>query len=213
MKELRIRAGSFVFGEIGYNWNIKLLRLLKIMKEVELLFKINNKKVKNLRKRLKKFFIEKIREIDTYFYPPHKDFLFTKGGRENLRVRDSNRKKELTYKKVVYKNGNYSHSIEKNVIVSDPGKTIEILKSAGFRIHLVIDKKREMFENKTFKITIDRVKNLGIFVEIEWRGDAKEKKNAIMECLKMANKLGLKKVQDKGYLRLLEEKSTLKIKK
>jgi predicted adenylyl cyclase CyaB len=70
-----------------------------------------------------------------------------------------------------------------------------------------------MFENKTFKITIDRVKNLGIFVEIEWRGDAKEKKNAITECLKMANKLGLKKVQDKGYLRLLEEKSTLKIKK
>jgi len=183
------------------------------MKEVELLFKINDKKAKALRKKLKKFSIEKTREIDTYFYPPHKDFLFTEDGRENLRVRKSNSKKELTYKKVIYKGGNYSHSIETNVKVSDAKKTIEILKSAGFRIHLVIDKKREMFENKTFKITIDKVKNLGVFVEIEWKGDAKRKKNTIKECLKIANKLGLKKVQGKGYLRLLEEKSTFKIKK
>ena len=58
------------------------------MKEVEILFKINEKKAQKLREKLNDFFIGKIREIDTYFYPPHRDFLLGNSGRENLRVRN-----------------------------------------------------------------------------------------------------------------------------
>lgn len=178
------------------------------MKEIEILFKIEEEKAQELRQRLKGFFVKQLREVDTYFYPPHKDFLVSENGRENLRVRDAGTKKELTYKRVMYEYGKYSHSIEKNIIIPDAEKMIEILKILGFKTHLTVDKKREIFENDEFRITIDNVKSLGIFVEVEWNGIA-ESKNAIESCMKMANKLGLKKVQDKGYLKLIEEKLDL----
>lgn len=177
------------------------------MKEVEILFKINEKKAQKLRGKLKDFFVGKTREIDTYFYPPHKEFLVSNNGRENLRVRNTFKKNELTYKKVIYKKGKYSHSIEKNVNVSDTKKTIEILKSLGFRVHLIVNKERETFENQNFYITIDNVKNIGIFVEVEWKGHAENEEEAMKGCLEKASELGLEKVQDKGYLRLLEEKN------
>ena len=179
------------------------------MKEVEILFKINEKKAQELQEKLKDFFIEKIREIDTYFYPSHKEFLVSDNGRENLRVRDTSQKNELTYKKVIYKKGKYSHSIEKNVNVSDARKAIEILETLGFRAHLIVNKERETFESQDFHITIDNVKNLGIFVEIEWKGHAENEKKAMRCCLEKASELGLEKVQDKGYLRLLEEKNIM----
>jgi len=195
----------------------------KSMKEVELLFKIDELKAQDIREKLKGSFIKKIREIDIYFFPPHKDFFVNDKGRENLRVRENEDKKELTYKKVIYNNGEYSYSTEKNVNVSDTKTTIEILKTVGFREHLIIDKEREIFENKNFHITIDNVKNLGFFVEIEWvgTGDNEEEGNNIFFkgvsqggvykiikglCLEKSKELGLEKLQDKGYLRLLEEK-------
>ncbi len=176
------------------------------MKEIELLFKIDKEKAEEIRQKLKEFFTERVIEIDTYFYPPHKDFLVSEEGRENLRVRKSKNKNELTYKRVIYNKGQYSHSIEKSVEISDPEKIIEILKLLGFRIHFIVSKKRETFKEKKFKITIDDVKNLGIFVEIEWIGPKKSNKEIKKECIKKASELGLEKIQDKGYLRLLEEK-------
>lgn len=176
------------------------------MKEVELLFKINESEVQNIREKLKDFFVKKVREVDTYFYPPDKDFLVSDEGRENLRVRENEDKKELTYKKVIYHNGIYSHSIENNINVSDAQTTIKVLKTVGFRKHLLIIKDREIFEDKNFHITIDNVKNLGLFVEIEWKGDETNEKEIRKLCMKKAQGLNLKTVQDKGYLRLLEEK-------
>lgn len=176
------------------------------MKEIELLFKITPSKAQELRKKLKDFFIRKDREIDTYFYPPHKDFLVSSRGRENLRVRKSKSKNELTYKKVIYTRGKYSHSLEKNIELLDTKGIIEILKNLGFRKHLIVDKQREIFEDQDFHITIDKIKNLGLFVEVEWKGRKGPEKNIRTICREKARKLGLKKVQDKGYLRLLEEK-------
>jgi len=176
------------------------------MKEIELLFKIDETRAQNIREEIEDLFIKKIREIDTYFYPPDKDFLVSDSGRENLRVRESGDKKELTYKKVVYNSGEYSHAIEKNVDISDTKTTIEIFKTLGFREYMVVDKEREIFEDDSFQITIDQVKNLGIFVEIEWKGNGDNVEEIKKLCLKRAQELGLETIQDKGYLRLLEEK-------
>ena len=180
------------------------------MTEVEILFKINEEKAQKLREELGNFFVKKTREIDTYFYPPHKEFLVSDSGRENLRVRDTPQKNELTYKRVVYKKGKYSHSIEKNVNVSDAKRTVEILETLGFRVHLIVNKERETFESQDFYITIDNVEDLGVFVEVEWKGHAENEKKAMKDCLKKACELGLEEVQDKGYLRLLEEKDNRK---
>ncbi|MBL7206214.1 MAG: class IV adenylate cyclase [Candidatus Aenigmarchaeota archaeon] len=178
------------------------------LKEVELCFRIDSEKEKKIQDKLKEFFVKKVTETDTYFFPPHKDFFANKNGKENLRIRDSNGKVKLTYKNVVYNNWEYSHSIEKTVTVNDSKELIEILKSLGFKIHITIVKEREIFENDKFKITIDKIEDLGFFAEIEW--NCEENENALEECKKMAKELELEEIEDKGYLRLLEEKMDLK---
>lgn len=182
------------------------------MKEVELLFKINNNvQAQIIRERLGQFFVKKVCEVDTYFYPPDRDFTVNDDGRENLRVRKNELKQELTYKKVFYKQGIYSHSIEKNVSISDASEMVEILKIVGFRVHFIVDKEREVFDEERFHITLDRVKDLGFFLEIEWRGEVEynDIEKIKQFCLKRAQELGLEKIQDKGYLRLLEERANL----
>ena len=176
------------------------------MREIELLFKIDDKKEKVLQQTLKNFYIKTVREVDTYFYPPHKDFLVSKHGRENLRIRKSDCEEELTYKKVIYNNGKYSHSIEENVNISNANDIVGILKILDFRVHLVVEKKRKIYKNENFKFTIDHVKSLGIFTEIEWIGEDGDESKIKKACQKQANKIGLYKVQDKGYLRLIEER-------
>jgi len=182
------------------------------MKEVELLFRIKDDvQAQIIRERLGQFFVKKFQEVDTYFYPPNRDFTVSGDGRENLRVRKNELKQEFTYKKVFYNQGVYSHSIERNVSVSDASEMVEILGIAGFRVHFVIDKEREVFNEEKFHITLDRVKDLGTFLEIEWRGEVEDNDIEKIKqfCLKRAQALGLEKIQDKGYLRLLEERVNL----
>jgi len=175
------------------------------VKEVELLFRINETRAQELRRELGKVFVQKVREIDTYFYPPHKDFEVSEKGRENLRVRENDSNKELTYKKVFYEKGEYSHSVEENLAIPDADKAVQLLKSLGFRVHFVIDKQREIFEEENYQITIDNVKGLGIFAEVEWTGSDGDEEEIRKSCARKAKSLGLDKIQDKGYLRLLEE--------
>lgn len=182
------------------------------MKEVEFLFKINDDaQTQIIREKLQQFFVRKLREVDTYFYPPDRDFAMSGDGRENLRVRKNELKQELTYKKVFYNKGVYSHSIEINVSIFDAKKIMEIFEALGFRVHFVLNKEREVFDEDKFHITLDKVKDLGTFLEIEWRGEVEDGDiEKVKEfCLKRAKELGLERVQDKGYLRLLEEKSDL----
>ena len=180
---------------------------IKNMKEVELLYKLDEQSLTIIRQKLRASFVAKIREIDTYFYPPNRDFLATDDGRENLRVRENENKKELTYKKVVYNHGIYSHSIENNLDIADAAIASEILKSLGFRIHMVLNKEREVFQEGNFHITIDNVKDLGYFIEIEWVGQDGDEDKIKQFCMAKAAELGLTAIQDKGYLRLLEEKN------
>lgn len=177
------------------------------MKEVELLFRIDEDIAKKVRNELKDLLIRKNREVDVYFYPPHRDFIVSDNGRENLRVRQSGEKKEFTYKKVIYNKGIYSHSIEKSVDVSNVKNLVDVLEGVGFRKYITIDKKRELFKDKNFSITIDNVKNLGLFIEIEWTGNDGNKNEIQKLCFKKAQEFGLRTIQDKGYLRLLEEQN------
>ncbi|MBU1134897.1 MAG: class IV adenylate cyclase [Nanoarchaeota archaeon] len=175
------------------------------MKEVEICFRIDEDVAKSIRNYFNDFFIKKIIEKDTYFFPPHKDFLMTENGKENLRIRESENKNEITYKNVIYNNESYSHAIEKNTNISNVSEMFEILKNLGFRTHITIKKDREIFDNGKFKITIDNVENLGLFAEIEHKGTENESV-LLKECMEMAKKLNLERIEKKGYLRLLEER-------
>jgi len=115
------------------------------MKEVELLFRVSDDiQAQQIREKLRRSFVKKFCEIDTYFYPPDRDFAVSGDGRENLRVRKNKSKQELTYKRVFYNQGIYSHSVEKNVSISDAQVVIDILTTVGFRIHFVVDKESKV---------------------------------------------------------------------
>ncbi len=98
------------------------------MKEIELLFKLDDIKAGVINKALKHIFVEESKEIDVYLYPPHKDYKADRQGRENLRVRTSGGRKELCYKRVFYKDGEYDYAIEKNASIMDEKKILDILK-------------------------------------------------------------------------------------
>ena len=176
------------------------------MKEIELLFKLDDTKASTINKALRHIFIEELEEIDVYLYPPHKNYNANGQGRENLRIRTSSGRKELCYKRVFYKDGEYDYAIEKSVSIMDDKKILDILKVIGFRAHFIVEKERKVFKDDHFKYTIDKVKNLGLFLEIEWLQCGDDESKVRDAILKRAHGFGLSIVQDKGYLRLLEEK-------
>lgn len=125
-------------------------------------------------------------QMDEYYNHPSID---TRKTNEYIRLRYNSGKN----------NGIFAHHIniadgvnkEFEVPVEDVKTFKKILENLEFPILGIIDKKRETFKLGEFTITIDEVKDIGNFVEIETEGeqtDVKEKKSS---CVNMLSKLGL----------------------
>jgi adenylate cyclase class 2 len=186
------------------------------MIEVECRVKIKDeKKFEGLREKLKNNMVKKSREVDTYYYPPHKDFIMTSKGREYLRIREVDDKNELTHKNAIYENGKHTHSIEKSISFTDANMLKEILNILGFRVLLTVDKLREIFEDDDFIITLDSVNKLGNFIEIEKKGKIDDIKAANSMCWEKAKELGIKNLEfcPIGYVQMLEQLNQEKQKK
>lgn len=105
---------------------------------------------------------KRVSQIDIYYSHPCKDFKKTD---EALRVRIENGNKEVTYKGPRIAKGEVKVREEINVAVE--GEIEEIFEKLGFKRIAKIEKEREEYELKGFKISLDRVRKLGEFVEIE----------------------------------------------
>lgn len=147
---------------------------------------------------------------DIYYVPPHRDFLKQKPISEWLRIRETEKGFTITYK-------NWHNSGNKKTISCDElGTAIidgislkTILKNLNFREIVVVEKIRSMWIYKNVEISIDKVTNLGNFIELEIRRNFKnvqEAKAHLHSILKEVNaKVGS---QDfKGYpIRILKQK-------
>src|SRR3989344_2525185 len=125
------------------------------MIEVELKEGITRGKFESLMTELRDIFVRTVRETDTYFYPPRRDYAMTPGGREFLRLREHGSEAMLEHKNVVYSNGRKTHAVETAVPVAEPEAFKKMLGIMGFRVHVVIDKTRHMFEDDRFVIVLD----------------------------------------------------------
>lgn len=82
-----------------------------------------------------------------------------------------------------------------------------LLASNGHVYVCIIDKVRESFQYGDIEINVDNIRDLGLFVELEKRGDDKEVYKIKEDLLLVLERLGMQKNQiiEKGYVPLMIE--------
>jgi len=175
------------------------------MLEVEVKAKIKN--LEEFKKRLKetnaKFLKTEIQE-DLYFNHPCRDFAETD---EALRIRKINDKTFLTYKG---KRLDAETKTREEIEINCGEEISEILTLLGFKTVANVQKDRKEYEFEKLHICVDKVEQLGNFVEIE--GKNLTYKDKIFEILKF---FGIEKGETLtlSYMELLMEKIKCGIKK
>jgi predicted adenylyl cyclase CyaB len=165
------------------------------MYEVEIKFKVSN--YKTIRNRLYKIgakFVRKQKIIDENFTLKTRNFWKTV---ECLRIRSFNHEKTgiLTYKPSGKKTRKLHTMKEINVQVSDKNALKEIFKYLGI-VPLPylskLEKIRETYTLGKVVITIDKIRNFGVFLEIEQTtGSKREVSKLKTKLFSIADKLGL----------------------
>ncbi len=181
------------------------------MYEVEIKYKVENN-IQNIEKKLidsKCRQIYVVEEIDIYFAHPCRDFAKSDEALR-LRIEKSERGTSyiLTYKGPrMCSEGKTREEI--SVEVDNYENCIKILERLGFRKVIEIVKYRRVFQKENLTISLDYVKDLGNFVEIEC---VVNDRSLIDECIKnikdFAESIGLKDsdIVHKTYLEMLLEK-------
>jgi predicted adenylyl cyclase CyaB len=146
--------------------------------EIELKFLLENPEetINQLNKISKQ--IKESHQKDIYFIPPHRDFIKQIPVSEWLRLRETENKSSINYKR-------WHNTKEKKAIscdefeteISDINDLKNILKSLDFKEIIIVEKLRKVWIYKDTEIAIDKVTDLGYFIEIE----AKKELNSIKE--------------------------------
>ena len=145
-------------------------------------------------------------QVDVYFNAPHKDFAQTD---EALRIREIPRDKGseiiLTYKGAKLDDKSKTRK-EIEVKIDDKENTASILENLGFKAVRTIKKDRIIYIYQDYIITLDKVYDVGNFVEIE--KDIKEGENyqeILDKIFEISQDLGIDDgFERRSYLELLE---------
>lgn len=169
------------------------------MKNIEIEVQVKLGKTKPLIDFLKKNakFIGKQRQIDQYFTPKHRNFLAKKPVAEWFRLRNAGNKLSVNYKNWHYdKNGKSHYCDEYESEISDLQSFDKILKVLNFKLLVKVDKERNIYNYKNYEIGIDKIKGLGSFVEIEYKGNSKKSPDKITaEMIEFLKSLKVGKIQ------------------
>ncbi|PIT97241.1 class IV adenylate cyclase [Candidatus Berkelbacteria bacterium CG10_big_fil_rev_8_21_14_0_10_41_12] len=126
--------------------------------EIELKYKtINLPQIEKQLKGLGVKFIKEFRCVDSYFLITGND------GRQYLRVREKDGRSELNYHFVI----SHQETKEWETEVESAELTKEILRKIGHKDDVAVDKTRKIYKYKNSEISLDKVKKLGNFIEIE----------------------------------------------
>jgi adenylate cyclase class 2 len=143
--------------------------------EIEIQVKVDSTRnlVRFLNKKAK--FLKEERQIDEYFSPSHRDFAKTRPVNEWLRLRKTRNGNSITYKNWHHdKNGKSHHCDEYETVIEKVESINKIFEVLNFKTLAIVNKTRKIWRYKQYEISLDKIKGLGNFVEIEYKG--KEKK-------------------------------------
>ena len=141
------------------------------MKEIEILVEVFDTKdrVKETLSSFNYMGLNKV--IDEYYYDPKRDTLKPSKDDELyhcLRLRTKNNKHYITYKDDVYDNNKWLYSNEYETKVESIAMIKEIFNKLGLVRFIEINNKKETYTYNNYEIVIEEVKDLGIFMEVEY---------------------------------------------
>jgi len=142
------------------------------MKDIEVEIQVEAENIQPLIELMEKSgkFLFEEHQIDQYYTPLHRDFRNKKPIEEWLRLRNSDGKYSVTYKNWHRdKNKKAVHCDEYETTLGDIDQLEKILKILNFTTVVKVDKSRKAYMYKEYEIALDKVKNLGNFIEIEYK--------------------------------------------
>lgn len=141
------------------------------MREIEI--KIRVKSIQEIKQKLRKLgfkLSQAITQVDKIFILSDLEFSEVDHGINVLRIRKEGSLFTFNLKRSI---SNELDSIEKEVTINDAEKMGEILRLMGYREVVSVKKKRIQCCVDDYVICLDDVDNLGFFIEIEKKTDAK----------------------------------------
>lgn len=141
------------------------------MKEIEVLVEVYED-LSKMKKILSKFNYQGTKKIiDEYYYDPKRKTL--KPDKNNkifhcLRTRQKNNEYLVTYKDDIYKRGKWIYSNEYETKVESLDTMKEIFEKIGLVKFIEINNEKETYTTDKYEIVLENVKDLGIFLEVEY---------------------------------------------
>lgn len=154
-------------------------------------------------------FVKERKQVDKYFVPPQRDFFAKDRPDEYLRVRYEEGKSHLNYSFLHFSEDGWLQSTDEyETLVDKPEITEEILKKAGMVLKVTVKKTRKYFDCGEFEVTLDRVEDLGDFMEVEAKKDFGGVDKTRKACSDFLNSLNIEYEvnKDMGYPRMLYKK-------
>jgi len=149
--------------------------------EIEVKAKVKDfRKVKVRLKKIKAKKIDKQNQVDNYYLPF--GCCFNKKGRRLLRTRYNKKTKKMRLEAHRYQDNLSGYEFETEV--TDKKMMENILKELKYKKVVTVEKNRQTYKYKNINIVLDKVKNLGNFVEVELLGQAnQENKNKVLRVI------------------------------
>jgi adenylate cyclase class 2 len=141
---------------------------------------------------------------DTYYHHPSRDFGVTD---EALRIREEQGRAFITYKGPKLDDLTKSRE-ELEVPLVDPRPLGMLLLRLGFEPLAVVEKRRRGFLHNALEVTIDEVRGLGLFLEVEAK-ECEDLEEGRERVLGLLENLSLDRLERRSYLELLLERKTL----
>ena len=111
------------------------------------------------------------RQVDEYFSPKDNDYLKKRPVREWLRLRSEGKVNSINHKYWQDSDDGKTHYCDEHEVQVDDSQSMKkILLALDFRSIVTVDKLRKVWHFKDYEISLDGVKGLGDFIEIEYIG-------------------------------------------
>lgn len=136
-------------------------------------------------------------QIDEYYTPKHRVFTKIRPVKEWLRLRKSEQGASITYKNWKYnKSGKSWHCDEYETEVKNLKQMKSIFAVLNFKLLCTVNKKRTIWKHKNYEISLDKVRGLGSFIEMEYKGKKNIKvTHAVSEMINFLKELSCGKIQ------------------
>ena len=154
--------------------------------------------------------LKKKEQVDVYFSPAKGDFFAQHPVTQYIRIRSEGKKKTLEYLFLHFDKDEQLLKTDEYETVIDGAETMSIiLDKLGFKKRVTVTKKRTSFIYKGFEISLDHIKELGHFIEVEAKKVGTSAEQTRQACFAQLKELNADWSQTKnmGYpLMILDKK-------